>query len=191
MVRAVLVLIFLTGCAPALTPAPRDSLAEAQRFLDEVSRAYGVQTMTMMLGTSGYGDAATMRVGGLLTLMPKYLDQPRVRDDILAHEMAHLILGHLDRPPDSRERREQREIDADVKAVEILQRVGGMTERDAFAQITWYALSLKQAYDQGRHITVSGHPHPCRKVEALIKTYPAQQGTLDRLQQQPGGGRCP
>jgi hypothetical protein len=128
-----------------------------ERFLDKVSETYGVEKMTMMLGTSGYGDSASIRPGGLVTVIPTLLDHPQTRDKVLAHEMAHLILGHVGRPLYTRE---QREIDADVKAVEILERVGGMTERDAFAQVAWYALGLKKAYDQGRPSPCQGHPHP-------------------------------
>jgi hypothetical protein len=181
--------IALAACT-TLTPADRESAEDAQSFLDRVSRAYDVQKVTLMLGSAGRGDAATIRPGGLVTMEHRYLAQPDVRDTILAHEMAHLILGHMDRPPDSRDAREQREIDADVKSVEILRRVRGMSEARAFSLVTTYVLTLKRNLDQGGRVDAMGHGHPCRKVEALIKAYPRQQAVLDRLQSDIILARC-
>ena len=121
----------------------------------------------------------------------EYLAYPDVRDTILAHEMAHLILGHLNRPPSSYDDRQQREIDADLEAVEILQRVRGLTEPRAFSLVAAYALALKKGVDSGSLPHRSGHPQHCRKVEALIKAYPRQQVILDRLQADPKLAKCP
>lgn len=181
--------IALAACT-TLTPADRESAEDAQSFLDRVSRAYDVQKVTLMLGSAGRGDAATIRPGGLVTMDHQFLAQPDVRDTVLAHEMAHLILGHMDRPPDSRDAREQREIDADVKSVEILRRVRGMSEARAFSLVATYVLTLKKSLDQGGRVHTMGHGHPCRKVEALIKAYPRQQAVLDRLQADITLGRC-
>lgn len=181
--------IALAACT-TLTPADRESAEDAQSFLDRVSRAYDVQKVTLMLGSAGRGDAATIRPGGLITMDHQFLAQPDVRDTVLAHEMAHLILGHMDRPPDSRDAREQREIDADVKSVEILRRVRGMSEARAFSLVATYVLTLKKSLDQGGRVHSMGHGHPCRKVEALIKAYPRQQAVLDRLQADITLGRC-
>ena len=181
--------IALAACT-TLTPADRESAEDAQSFLDRVSRAYDVQKVTLMLGSAGRGDAATIRPGGLVTMDHQFLAQPDVRDTVLAHEMAHLILGHMDRPPDSRDAREQREIDADVKSVEILRRVRGMSEARAFSLVATYVLTLKKSLDQGGSVHTMGHGHPCRKVEALIKAYPRQQAVLDRLQADITLGRC-
>jgi hypothetical protein len=145
-----------------------------------------------MVGAAGLGDAATIRPGGLVTIGREYLAQPDVRDTLLAHEMAHLILGHMDRPPESRVAREQREIDAEVKSVEILRRVRGMSEARAFSFVTAYVLTLKKSLDKGGgRINTMGHGHPCRKVEALIKAYPRQRAVLDRLQADPDLAKCP
>jgi hypothetical protein len=190
LTRLLLAAISLAACT-TLTPAERESAEDAQRFLDRISRAYDVQKVTLMLGSAGLRDAATIRPGGLVTIGHEYLAEPDVRDTILAHEMAHLILGHMDRPPDSRDAREQREIDADVKAVEILRRVRGMSEARAFSLVTSYVLSLKKSFDRGSRVHNMGHGHPCRKVEALMRAYPRQQAVLDRLQADPGLGRCP
>lgn len=181
----------LAACA-TLTPAERESAEDAQRFLDETSRAYSVQKVKLMLGSANLGDAATIRPGGLVTMGHEYLAHPDVRDTLLAHEMAHLILGHMDRPPESRDASEQREIAADVKAVEILRRVRGMSEARAFSLVTAYVLTLKKSLDKGGgRVNTMGHGHPCRKVEALIKAYPRQQAVLDRLQADDRLARCP
>ncbi|HKZ04583.1 MAG TPA: hypothetical protein VJU81_03860 [Methylomirabilota bacterium] len=190
LIAAALAVTALAGCV-SLTPAERESAEEAQRFLDETSRAYGVQRVTLMLGSAGRGDAATIRAGGLITLNEKFLGDRDVRDKVLAHEMAHLILGHMDRPPESRDARERREIEADVQAVEILRRVRGMTEARAFALVTAYALALKKDLDGGGRVDAMGHGHPCLKVEGLIRAYPRQQAVLDLLQADPSLGRCP
>jgi len=186
----VVLLLLLTGCT-TLTPAQQESVEAAQRFLDQTSKAYGVQRVTLMLGSAGRGEAATIRAGGLVTMGYEYLTYPDVRDTILAHEMAHLILGHLNRHANSYDENQQREIDADIEAVEILQRVRGMTEPRAFSLVAAYALTLKKGVDSGSLAFRSGHPPPCRKVEALIKAYPRQQAMLDRLQGDPRLARCP
>jgi hypothetical protein len=188
--RLTCAVLALAACA-TLTPAQRESAEDAQRFLDRVSQEYDVQKVTLMLGSAGLGDAATIRPGGLVTIDHQFLAHPDMRDTVLAHEMAHLILGHMDRPPDSRDAREQREIDADVKAVEILRRVRGMSEARAFSLVTAYALTLKKSLDQGRRVEAMGHGHPCRTVAALIRAYPRQHAVLDRLQADPALGRCP
>lgn len=187
---ALLIACAVAGCV-SLTPEERESAGEAQRFLDQTSRAYDVQKVTLMLGSAGRGDAATIRPGGLVTLDPKYLAPRDVRDQVLAHEMAHLILGHMDRPPDSHDAREQREIEAEVKSVEILRRVRGMTEERAFALAAAYVLGLKKALDEGKRVDAMGHGHPCPKLAALIRAYPRQQAALARLQADSRLARCP
>ncbi len=154
-----LLLLLLAGCT-TLTPAQQESVEAAQRFLDQTSKAYDVQKVTLMLGSAGRGDAATIRPGGLVTMGYDYLAYPDVRDKILAHEMGHLILGHTDRPSSSRDETEQREIDADIKAVEILQRVRGMTEPRAFSLVAAYQLALTKGLDSGKPPFRSGHPPP-------------------------------
>ena len=185
----VLAAIALAGCT-TLTPAEQESVQDAQGFLDATSRAYDVQKVTLMLGSAGLGDAATIRPGGLVTIGQEYLAQPDVRDAVLAHEMAHLILGHMDRPPDSRDAREQREIEADVKSVEILRRVRGMSPKQAFAFVTTYVLTLKKSLDQGGRVHTMGHGHPCRKVESPHQGVPAPAGRPGPPAGRPSLGRC-
>lgn len=100
-----------------LGPARQESLKAAQRFLDQTSEAYDVRKATLVLGEPGIEATAAIDRDGLITIRDELLDHPEFRDIVLSHEMAHLILGHADRRPNSLDERQQREIDADVQGL--------------------------------------------------------------------------
>lgn len=111
-----------------------------------------------------------------MTLSPETLDFPElVRDAYVAHEMGHWVLGHLANPTASVSEQQQREIDADVKAVEILMRSKSMSQTPAFASIYAQQMASKQTLDEGKTVPLASHPDPCRKMTALLAAYPTEQ----------------
>lgn len=195
--RSTLVAIFLlAGCAAntgytPLTAEQRAVAAGAQRLADRIAELYQVAPVNVLVGPQAPGQAAFIRGNGVMILSPSILDYPEaIRDAYLAHEMGHWILGHLVSPTAVVSEQQQREIDADIKAVEILMRSKGLPEARAFAAVYTKQMATKQALDQGKTVPVASHPDPCRKMAALLAAYPAEQGYVDRLKQNPRAAVC-
>jgi hypothetical protein len=102
------------------------------------------------------------------------------RDAIVAHELAHYVLGH-DAPLHgaSEEQQEQdyqrRELDANAKAVEILVRVRGMTEARALRTMYDYLSGVQWALDRYPRMDLRGHRTPCDEIADLLARFPRQQ----------------
>jgi hypothetical protein len=84
----------------------------------------------------------------------------------------------------------QREIDADVKAVEILMRAKHLSHTRAFASVYAAQTASKQSLDTGKTVPLASHPDPCRKMAALLAAYPAEQAFVDRLKANPRAAVC-
>ena len=86
----------------------------------------------------------------------------------MAHELAHYILGH-DMPVagasmgEFQRAQELRELDANAKAVEILMRVKGMTEREAVQMIVAHLTGAQRAEDRGG-TRARGHRAPTEEI---------------------------
>jgi len=127
--RAVLTLaacLALAGCV-TLTPPQRVSLDEVRALIDSSTRAYGLRSIYVLVGNAVPGVGGTYR-GGMLTISTPML-LSKSRDSLVAHELAHYVLGHEAPLPGSSQleharEHELRELDANAKAVEILTRAG-------------------------------------------------------------------
>ena len=121
----------VAGCV-SLTPQQQDKVAEMQRFADRAADVYGkprvritVQPATNLNTGGGY------RQGNIFVNVTM-LDSPSLTK-LMAHELGHYILGHDGFIPNAVSQAEwtlgqqQRELDANAKAVEILVRAGGLT----------------------------------------------------------------
>jgi len=100
-------------------------------------------------------------------------------DAIVAHELAHYVLGHdaaLSAPTaDARLReREQRELDANAKSVEILNRVRGVPEDQALRMAYSYLLNVHRRLQRSPGEDLLGHRPPCEEIADLLARYPAQ-----------------
>src|SRR3990167_1782972 len=102
-------------------------LGELQTFSDRIATSYGVSTLRIEM-SGGYG-------GGWANYfkypIPKIGLHPDALGDtvsllslkrLVAHEWGHHLLNHSSQNPDQ-------EIAADIKGIEILQRVEGMSDR--------------------------------------------------------------
>ncbi|PYM89800.1 MAG: hypothetical protein DME04_25170 [Candidatus Rokuibacteriota bacterium] len=97
-------------------------------------------------------------------------------NSLVAHELAHYVLGH-DRPvagasmAEFQRAQELRELDANAKAVEILIRVKGMSEKDAVDTVVAHLRSAQRVVERGGPIT-PGHRTPAAEIADLLARYP-------------------
>jgi hypothetical protein len=188
----------LAGCTASatnapLTPAQRAVAAAAQRLADRIAEIYQVSAVNVLVGPLAPGQGALIRGNGVMTLPPESLDLPEmIRDAYVAHEMGHWILGHVASPgvTVTEQQQQPREIDADIKAVEILMRSRGLSQTRAFAAVYATQMASKQTLDEGKVVPLTSHPDPCRKMSALLAAYPAEQPFVDRLKQNPKAWVC-
>lgn len=164
------------GCV-TLTPQQEAALAEVRAFVEAAVQAYGLSPISVRAEEQVGVRAATYH-DGIITISPQIIPASPWRDVILAHEVAHHLLGHggpLSLGWDGEGHVQQRELDADAKAVEILQRVRGLSEVEAFRLVYDAHWSLRRAVDVSPFVVPLGHPAPCLKLADLIQRFPAQQ----------------
>ena len=157
----------LGGCA-SLSPEHERGLAEVRELADAIARAYDAPAIPVMVGASTPGLAGTYR-RGLFTVDTSVLDSP-YRDAVVAHEMAHYLLGHDDeslRVEDA----ERNELDANAKVVEIFTRVRDWSEEQGIRAMYAPLLSFQRAVEQGAMVS-RGHRPPCEEIADLLERFP-------------------
>ena len=182
---ALLSLVGLLAACSTLTPAQDRSLAEVRVFADDTARLYGLPPIHVLVNHNPEGPVAAYR-RGFFTVSRLVLSS-EFRDAIVAHELGHYVLGH-DAPlpgdtPEARLRlREQRELDANVMAVEILGRVKPMPEDQALRSVYIYLLNVHQRLMRVPTEDLLGHRPPCEEIADLLARFPLQQGWTSRLE---------
>lgn len=178
---AVLGVVAVAGCAtprPALTSYQQQGLAWAIDFADTTSRLYGMERIPVIAGqTPGFG--ALWR-NGTVHVVPRALTADW-RDALLAHELGHAVLGHgtgasagsFDEPPRATGDRQMvpQELDANAKAVEILTRVKGWSERRSLRAVYWWLLGQHREQQAGRPVP-PGHLPACEEIQDLLGRFP-------------------
>src|SRR5262245_2975888 len=114
-----------------LTPEQETSLLEVTTMIEAASRAYKVPppriTVYDRAGDAAGNLAAGTYLGlGHIMLSVRTLTSP-ARDVVVAHEMGHYVLRHADRPGSHKDK----EHEASIETVRILQVAKGMSEQDA------------------------------------------------------------
>lgn len=165
--------LLLAGCV-TLTPAQQGGVDAIRTFVDATARAYNVPTVYIMVGD--YPNTSATYRFGMITVGLRTLTS-RNRDVILAHELAHYLLGHDRRTAttsivERRMEQEKFELDANAKAVEILARVRGMNEDEAIARVHDF---LAAAHRRG--IWASGHKSACDEITDLLRRFPQYRAT--------------
>ena len=177
-----LLALLSAGCA-SLTSDQQARLEDWQDFAGRVTAHYGVSDVTFLVGVRPGAGGGAVRSGGVMAFTPTMLDplpSGQSRDFLLAHELAHWVLGHTYvSPPDEttlslwREEQPGRELDANAEAVKILMVGRGWSERRAFFHAHAYLWSYKQGVDAHRFGVPAGHPRdPCVEINDLISRYP-------------------
>ena len=186
-------LLIATGCA-TLTPAQQKSLAEVHALAEETASVYGLAPTHVLVNHNPNAPPGSY-TGGFFSVSALTLTSP-FRDAIVAHELAHYVLGHEAPLRGSfeaeRERDYQRrELDANAKAVEILTRVAGMSEVRALQTVHRYLDGIRWALDRYPRLDLRGHKPPCEEITDLLSRFPAQRGwtaALECAPPSPGAG---
>ena len=137
-------LLLFSGCA-TLTPAQSAGLKETQQFADQVTAAYGVARLRVMVGrnmdpgTEFYDDHANW------ISMPPSLLEHQDRPLLIAPLLASATLGHRALAGSVEAAREQR-FAAYRRAVEVLVRFLGMSTRQAVDRYTEIFLARNKDY---------------------------------------------
>ena len=132
----VAVAVITSGCL-TLTPMQRDAVVDVQRFADATTTAYKMASIRLTIEpATNLGIGGALSSGQLLSERdPAELGQPdragRPRARPLRPRSRRAAIGRRLDWPKRPTQQELRELDANAKAVEILVRVKGLSERQA------------------------------------------------------------
>jgi len=180
----VLLLLLLAGCA-MLTPAQEESAAEVRALATRTADLYGLPPIRLLVSHNPQGPPGSYRRGffsvSTITLTSTF------RDAIVAHELAHYVLGHeapLHGASSGELERDyqQREVDANAKAVEILIRAAGIGEARALRTIYDYLAGIQWALDRYPRLDLRGHRSPCDEIADLLARFPQQRAWTASLE---------
>ena len=176
MARLVAVAALAAACS-TLTPGQDRSLDEVRAFADETARRYGREPIHVLVSHNPDSPVGSYRRG--FFAVNRLVLGSEFRDAIVAHELAHFVLGH-DAPlagatGDARRREvEQRELDANAKAVEILAWVRAVPEDQALRMVYSYLLNVHRRLQRSPGEDLLGHRPPCDEIADLLGRYPQQ-----------------
>jgi len=176
--------LLATGCT-TLTPTQEQSASDVRAFADRTARTYGLLPIHFLVSRNPESPPGSYRRGffsiSAITLESTF------RDAIVAHELAHYVLGHeapLPGESDEEMKRayQQRELDANAKSVEILDRVGGMSEARALKTAYAYLAGIQWALERHPNLNLSGHKPPCEEIADLLSRFPAERAWTAALE---------
>lgn len=188
---ALLTALLLAGCA-TLTPAEEQSVAEIKAFSDRTAALYGLPPLIVLVSYNPRYPAGNYR-RGFFAVNSQTLTSD-FRDAIVAHELGHYVLGH-DAPlrgpglEDYEREGQQRELDANAKAVEILARVNGISEERALKTVYLYLLGVQWALERYPRQDVGSHKPPCEEIADLLSRFPLQRSWTAALECAPARWR--
>ena len=170
-------MVVLAAACSTLTPAQDRSLDEVRAFADETARRYGLEPIHVLVSHNPDSPVGSYRRG--FFAVNQLVLGSEFRDAIVAHELAHYVLGH-DAPlagatHDARRREvEQRELDANARAVEILAWVRQVPEDQALRMVYSYLLNVHRRLQRSPGEDLLGHRPPCDEIVDLLGRYPRQ-----------------
>jgi len=176
------------GCS-SLTPAQDRSLDEVRAFADETARRYGLLPIHVLVSHNPDSPVGSYRRG--FFAVNRLVLGSEFRDAIVAHELAHYVLGH-DAPlagATNNARRhevEQRELDANATSVEILAWVRQVPEDQALRMVYSYLLNVHRRLQRSPGEDLLGHRPPCDEIADLLRRYPQQLVWTAGLECAPG-----
>jgi hypothetical protein len=149
---------------------------DVRQFLDRATTMYGAPPVALVTLTSDRGRAAYYRAGKIY-LCPWVYESP-LRFEIAAHEFGHHLQGPpaLSRfsPKRSVRQAEQygRELDANVRAVDILICVDGISELDAVTRVHGLLVAMSTMQLQEHTLPRFGHKDRCVEAADLLARFP-------------------
>ncbi len=184
----VAVAALLAGCF-TMSPAQNRSLDEVRAFADDTASLYGLPQIHVLVSHNPDSPVGSYRRG--FFAVNQLVLRSEFRDAIVAHELAHYVLGHdaalTAATPEARlAERQQRELDANAKSVEILTRVRGVPEDQALRMAYSYLLNVHRRLQRSPGEDLLGHRPPCEEIADLLARYPAQLTWTSRLECAPG-----
>jgi len=174
------------GCA-TVPPTQVKRFDEGQLIVDKTIAHYGLQGLRLCVGGVPPNAAAAFdNRQNLIILGDQVLDSDHWMS-VLAHELGHAVIKHdmpirqsqhIEASSDFRnptlDIKQQHEIDADRKGVEIMTKVVGMPEREATRRMAAKLLAINASFG-GRAVAVSyPHIHPCDRFDKLIAAFPRE-----------------
>jgi len=175
----------LAAACSTLSPGQDRSLDEVRAFAEETARRYGLEPIHVLVSHNPDSPVGSYRRG--FFAVNRLVLGSEFRDAIVAHELAHYVLGH-DAPlagatPDARRReREQRELDANARSVEILAWVREVPEDQALRMVYSYLLNVHHRLQRRPGEDLLGHRPPCEEIADLLGRYPRQLGWTRSLE---------
>ena len=175
----------LAAACSTLTPAQDRSLDEVRAFADETARRYGLPPIHVLVSHNPDSPVGSYRRG--FFAVNRLVLGSEFRDAIVAHELAHYVLGHdasLAGATNAARRREheQRELDANAKSVEILAWVRQVPEDQALRMVYSYLLNVHRRLQRSPGEDLLGHRPPCDEIADLLSRYPQQFVWTARLE---------
>src|SRR6266581_2490475 len=175
--------LLLAGCV-SLTPQQRAKVDEVQGFADRTTALYRVPGVRISIQPATNLNIGAMYRQGNIFVNVRMLDSASLTK-VIAHELGHYVLGHepaasVSSQADWQRAQEQRELDANAKAVEILMRADGMSQSDAVRIVSEALQRAQRAVDRGAPLT-PGHLTPAAELADLKARFPEpRQGALSR-----------
>jgi hypothetical protein len=181
--------VALAAACSTLSPAQDRSLDQVRAFADETARRYGLPPIHVLVSHNPESPVGSYRRG--FFAVNQLVLGSEFRDAIVAHELAHYVLGHdasLVGATHAARRREveQRELDANAKSVEILAWVRQVPEDQALRMVYSYLLNVHKRLQRSPGEDLLGHQPPCDEIADLLRRYPQQLVWTAGLECAPG-----
>jgi Zn-dependent peptidase ImmA (M78 family) len=166
--------LLLAGCV-SLTPEQQAKVDEIQSFADRTTRVYNLPGVRISIQSATNLNIGAMYRQGNIFVNVRMLDSPSLTK-LIAHELGHYVLGHepaasVSSQADWQRAQQQRELDANAKAVEILVRAKGMSQREAVQMVADALQRAQRAVDRGAPLT-PGHLTPAEELADLRARFP-------------------
>jgi hypothetical protein len=172
------------ACATT-SPVADTERQSVEGFVARACALYGVRPLPVRIGTLPQPGAGAAYTGGWLWVQPalaQRAETPAVRA-ILAHEVSHYLLHHDMRPlggaalqnmGDWAVQQFPKELDANAKGVEVLERVELWSERTAYLTMFEYLRAVARRQQRGG-VPAPGHLSACEEIRDLQRRFPAHR----------------
>jgi hypothetical protein len=160
--------IALAVCRAATAGAQDSQVDEIQSVVARAQAVYHLPQLVLSLsGGEPVCPVACYRPATRTMIVTSHALASPHRDALLAHELGHAIVHPRRLPRDV----VSAELQANVKAVDVLERVMGYSRDQAVrAMIRYIAAGVRQSRLAGRSLV--GHDNPCYELRQFLSIYP-------------------